>query len=91
MTRISADNKRNEYVQTSLDEHTVHPDPFVQFSKWFEDVILAGIHEPNAMFLATIEQPETNEITLIPQLFHLQITRLSLLHRDVPADKLSLR
>ncbi len=42
-----------DFAKRTLNEQTVDPDPFVQFSKWFEDVIRAGIEEPEAMFLAT--------------------------------------
>jgi len=44
---------RKELTEAILDEDSVARDPFVQFTKWFEDAIRAGIHEPNAMFLAT--------------------------------------
>ena len=29
------------------------PDPIIQFQRWFENVIDANLHEPNAMILAT--------------------------------------
>ncbi len=31
----------------------MQPDPMVQFEAWFENVVDAGLHEPNAMILAT--------------------------------------
>ena len=53
MTKANSDNIDNELSGTILDEHSVDRDPFVQFTRWFEDAKRVGIHEPNAMFLAT--------------------------------------
>jgi len=47
------ENIRKEYAQRTFDESSVHPDPFIQFTLWFEEVMQAGIEEPSAMFLAT--------------------------------------
>ncbi len=44
---------RKEYVSTGLDKADVDHDPVVQFHAWFQDAIDAGLHEPNAMILAT--------------------------------------
>jgi pyridoxamine 5'-phosphate oxidase len=53
MKTISLDKIRKEYQTGNLDEHTLNPDPFVQFTAWFEEVVSSGIEEPCAMFLAT--------------------------------------
>jgi pyridoxamine 5'-phosphate oxidase len=39
-----------------MHETTMDPDPIVQFNAWFEKVIDANLHEPNAMILATAMQ-----------------------------------
>jgi pyridoxamine 5'-phosphate oxidase len=44
---------RKEYTRAGLNEIDVDPDPIVQFHEWFEKVIDADLHEPNAMILAT--------------------------------------
>ena len=44
---------RKEYTSAGLDKADVDPDPIVQFHRWFEKVIEADLHEPNAMILAT--------------------------------------
>ncbi len=44
---------RNEYTRAGLDETSLRPDPLAQFRGWFEDALAAGLHEPNAMTLAT--------------------------------------
>jgi|WetSurMetagenome_2_1015567.scaffolds.fasta_scaffold306339_1 pyridoxamine 5'-phosphate oxidase len=53
MERKLFENIRTEYAKRKLDESSVNPDPFIQFTLWFEEVIQAGIEEPSAMFLAT--------------------------------------
>lgn len=46
-------NLRKEYSLQTLDESSVHPDPFVQFRRWFEDAVATRPREPNAVILAT--------------------------------------
>lgn len=44
---------RKEYVAPPFNKQTVSPDPFEQFSIWFNDALRASCDEPNAMVLAT--------------------------------------
>jgi len=44
---------RREYQQGSLRKADVNPDPFIQFNRWLDEAIAAGVIEPNAMTLAT--------------------------------------
>ncbi len=44
---------REEYTKAGLDESDVDPNPIEQFRRWFEEALNAGLHEPNAMTLAT--------------------------------------
>ena len=44
---------RKEYTRAGLHEADMAPDPIVQFNNWFENVLDANLHEPNAMILAT--------------------------------------
>jgi len=46
---------RQEYNLKGLSERDVSPEPFLQFEHWFQDAIQAGIPEPNAMVLATVD------------------------------------
>jgi pyridoxamine 5'-phosphate oxidase len=46
-------NLRTEYPLRTLDESGVHPDPFVQFDRWFKEAMTIQSREPNAMVLAT--------------------------------------
>ena len=50
---MDASSLRKEYKSAGLDKADVHHDPVVQFHVWFQDTIDAGLHEPNAMILAT--------------------------------------
>lgn len=38
---------------TGLDVADLDPDPIVQFQRWFDDVVAAGLVDPTAMVLAT--------------------------------------
>jgi pyridoxamine 5'-phosphate oxidase len=46
---------RKEYTQRGLSEADADPDPIVQFMRWFDEAVAAGLIEPNAMTLATID------------------------------------
>jgi pyridoxamine 5'-phosphate oxidase len=47
---------RREYTLAGLSEQDLASDPIVQFQRWLEDAIAAGIVEPNAMVLATADK-----------------------------------
>jgi pyridoxamine 5'-phosphate oxidase len=44
---------RREYKLRTLSEKDVHPDPFKQFDKWWQEAIHSNLEEVNAMTLAT--------------------------------------
>jgi pyridoxamine 5'-phosphate oxidase len=44
---------RHEYIGGGLRRANLDPDPIKQFHAWFADAIKAGIHDANAMTLAT--------------------------------------
>src|SRR3712207_175854 len=44
---------REEYTRSGLRECDVDPSPIEQFRGWFGEALAAGLHEPNAMTLAT--------------------------------------
>ena len=50
---MDASSLRKEYTRAGLDRADLDPDPIVQFHEWFQKVIDADLHEPNAMILAT--------------------------------------
>lgn len=47
---------RKEYSRSTLDFSNVLKDPVKQFEKWFDEAMQAGITEPNAMHLATVDE-----------------------------------
>ncbi len=58
---------RKEYSRSSLDISNVLNDPIKQFEKWFDEAVKAGITEPNAMHLATVDasgQPSSRIVLL---------------------------
>ena len=46
---------RAEYAREGLEEHDAGADPVALFRRWLGEAIAAGIHEPNAMALATAD------------------------------------
>ena len=50
---MDASSLRKEYTRAGLDRADLDPDPIVQFHEWFEKVIDADLHEPNAMIVST--------------------------------------
>ena len=51
--KIRLADLRENYQRGGLSEGEVSADPFVQFERWFNDAVEAGVTEPNAMTLAT--------------------------------------
>lgn len=46
---------RQNYDAGALDEADLDADPLRQFTRWFEEALSAGLMEPNAMALATVD------------------------------------
>lgn len=46
-------NLRKQYTKKKLSASSVSPDPFKQFTKWFEETLRSDFYEPNAMTIAT--------------------------------------
>jgi pyridoxamine 5'-phosphate oxidase len=47
---------RSEYRLAALDLTDVDRDPFRQFARWFDEAVAAGVAEPTAMTLATVDR-----------------------------------
>jgi pyridoxamine 5'-phosphate oxidase len=45
---------RREYAVGGLDESDLAADPVEMFRRWMHDATVAGLHEPNAMVVATV-------------------------------------
>lgn len=65
--RETLENLRQEYISEKLSKREVDKDPIKQFGKWFQEAMDAGIHEPNAMTLATtsIDRKPSARIVLL--------------------------
>lgn len=46
---------RLEYEAAGIDTVDLDADPLLQFDRWFNDAVEAGVTEPNAMVLATLD------------------------------------
>ena len=44
---------RRDYADGGLDERQAGQDPVALFERWLDDAVASGMHEPNAMALAT--------------------------------------
>jgi len=58
---------RRSYTRATLDAADVAGDPFVQFTRWFQEAVDAKLVEPNAMTLATADdagQPSARIVLL---------------------------
>ncbi|HEY6772965.1 MAG TPA: pyridoxal 5'-phosphate synthase, partial [Oxalicibacterium sp.] len=45
---------RTDYSQSELLETATDADPVMQFTKWFDEAVKAGVKEPNAMGVSTV-------------------------------------
>ena len=56
---MSSDNDmarlRREYGEHGLDLPDLEADPVTMFRRWFDETVAAGLHEPNAMVVSTVD------------------------------------
>ena len=58
---------RREYGDAGLDDPDLAPDPIAMFRRWMHHTVVAGVHEPNAMVVATVSadgRPSTRLVLL---------------------------
>ena len=58
---------RREYGDAGLDTPDLEPDPVTMFRRWMDATIEAGVHEPNAVVVATVSadgRPSTRMVLL---------------------------
>ncbi|XP_039784551.1 pyridoxine/pyridoxamine 5'-phosphate oxidase 1, chloroplastic-like isoform X1 [Panicum virgatum] len=53
---VDISSLRENYISPELLESQVMPDPFDQFLRWFDEAVTAGLREPNAMALTTVNR-----------------------------------
>ncbi|MBS4751885.1 pyridoxamine 5'-phosphate oxidase [Nocardioides sp. zg-ZUI104] len=56
---------RKEYGDAGLDEADVAADPWEQWQRWYGDAAAAGLHEPNAMIVATVDPDGTPSVRTV--------------------------
>lgn len=65
--RLDLAAAREEYAAGGLVEDDLLPDPVAMFERWYAEVAAAGLHEPNAMVVATVGadgQPSARTVLL---------------------------
>jgi pyridoxamine 5'-phosphate oxidase len=56
---------RTQYRNDALDLDDLDPDPLRQFTAWLADAVAAGMREPNAMALATVDPDGTPSVRMV--------------------------
>ncbi|MET0526388.1 MAG: pyridoxamine 5'-phosphate oxidase [Nocardioides sp.] len=55
MSELDLAALREEYARSGLTESDLAPDPITMFRRWFDEAVAAGLHEPNAVVVATAD------------------------------------
>lgn len=55
MTDRDLSAQREEYARSGLTEADLAADPISMFGRWYDEAVAAGLHEPNAMVVATAD------------------------------------
>lgn len=56
---------RREYLGAPLDEEHLNTNPLSQFEEWFQNALDAGVLEPNAMMLSTVDREGTPSARIV--------------------------
>jgi pyridoxamine 5'-phosphate oxidase len=56
---------RADYTAGGLVESDLLPDPVAMFRRWYDDAHAAGLHEPNAMVIATVSADDAPSARLV--------------------------
>ena len=65
--RLELASLREDYSRAGLEEGDLASDPFTMFDRWMRDALGAGLYEPNAMVVATVDpdgQPAARMVLL---------------------------
>ena len=52
---MSLRDRRIQYETAGLDRHELNDDPIAQWTRWYDEAAAAGVAEPNAMTIATVD------------------------------------
>jgi pyridoxamine 5'-phosphate oxidase len=64
---MDLDDPRSEFEARSLRRADLDSDPIAQFGRWFDEVAAAGLHQPEAMVVATVDsqgRPSARQVLL---------------------------
>lgn len=65
MTSDDLASRREDYARGGLAEPDLAADPIVMFERWYAEAADAGLHEPNAMAVATAAPDATPSLRLV--------------------------
>jgi pyridoxamine 5'-phosphate oxidase len=52
-------------VNRNLDEHDLHPDPIVQFQRWFDEAVAMEVPQPDALCVASLTADGTPDARMV--------------------------
>jgi pyridoxamine 5'-phosphate oxidase len=59
------ESRRSEYESAGLDAADLHPDPLLQWQRWYDEAVAAGVSEPNAMALSTLGEDGVPDVRFV--------------------------
>lgn len=59
-------DRRVQYETAGLERADLHADPVVQWQRWHDEAFEAGVAEPNALTLATVDVDGAAEAPIVP-------------------------
>jgi pyridoxamine 5'-phosphate oxidase len=58
-------SRRSEYESAGLDVRDLDADPLLQWQRWYDEAIAAGVNEPNAMALSTLGEDGVPDVRFV--------------------------
>lgn len=58
-------SRRSEYESAGLDVADVDRDPVVQWQRWYDEAVAAGVTEPNAMAVSTLGEDGVPDVRIV--------------------------
>jgi pyridoxamine 5'-phosphate oxidase len=58
-------SRRSEYESAGLDVADIDPDPVLQWQRWYDEAVSAGVTEPNAMALSTLGEDGVPDVRYV--------------------------
>jgi pyridoxamine 5'-phosphate oxidase len=62
---MSLRDRRVQYETAGLDISDVDADPIVQWHRWYDAAVVAGVVEPNAMTVSTVDEDGTPDARIV--------------------------